>query len=518
MLFRSEEEHEPVAAKRAPKSVVDKKLIKPATNKKAADTFVIEEKSEASAPKRATKPATTKKTSKQAVSKDDKVLAKVEAKEDEEPSREPVAESQADTQEAKAKPDPSPVEKTVSKPTQPASDYNLYMFGADSCGELGLKKIGFSKKNPTLVPLGSNVKQVACGPMHTIALTAGGDVYSFGCNDEGALGRITQDEDEEATPTVIQLDHKIIKVTAGDSHSAALSDDKKVYVWGNFRDEHGSVGLLPESNGEKTYKPMMVMPETEFKDIASGSNHMLLLDVKGVVYSFGVGEQGQLGRIEPENSGQDNGTEAKISSITAENRATFLKPQPVCLKNVDPQRPFICEAIYAGNYSSFARNNDLRKNRLAGWGLNNYHQLGYKGTKNQVVQHIPKRSTFTCSTSFIHVACGQHHTIFLTKTGRVFAAGRRDYGMLGLGDVKTETVCPAQNVKFDRSVTAIATGINTSFALTDEGKLFSWGMGGQSLGVDNEEDLKHPTEVKRLDGKKVISVSTGGDFTAVLAS
>jgi len=403
-------------------------------------------------------------------------------------------------------------EPPIAEPVEGLS--NLYVFGEDSCGEFGLGKIGVVKNNPTQVPLKFRIKQVACGPMHTVALTTDGHVYTFGCNDEGALGRITEEEEEEATPTMIQLDDTIIKVTAGDSHSAALSESNKVYIWGNFKDEHGSVGLLPECDGEKSYRPMQVMSEVKFKDIASGSNHMLLLDIDGVVYSFGVGAQGQLGRLAPEDLGPN---ENETHAISAKNRDQFLKPQPVSFKYVDPQRTFICDAIYAGNYTSFATNTDKKKNRLAGWGLNNYHQLGYKGTKQQLKQHFPRRSTFTCSTSMVGVACGSHHTLFLTRTGRVFAAGKSLYGMLGLGNISAESVCPAKPVEgFPSSVKTIATNSSASFAATDDGKLYSWGMSGPCLGAGKDEDLLRPTEVTRLKGKEVISISSGSTFTAVL--
>lgn len=390
---------------------------------------------------------------------------------------------------------------------------NQLVFGADSCGELGFKKIGITKKLPTPVPIDESIKQVSCGPMHTLSLTESGKVYTYGCNDEGALGRVTDgDEALEATPTVVPLDSKVIKVTAGDSHSAALTEKNEVFVWGNFRDEHGSIGLTPDCNGQASYEPIQLLPETKFKDIASGSNHMLLLDVDGAVYSFGVGAQGQLGRLKLEEIGKSE----KDQAITAENRELYLTPQPVSLKNVDPQRPFVCDAIYAGNFSSFATNTDKKKNRLAGWGLNNYYQLGYKGQKGQLVEYFPRRSTFTCSTSIVSVACGQHHTLFLTGTGRVYVAGRHEYGMLGLGKV-TKEVCPPKFVEeLGNSIISISAGINTSFAVSDEGRLYSWGMNGLNLGVEGDDDLKVPTEVKSLSDKQVVSVSTGGSFTAVL--
>lgn len=391
-----------------------------------------------------------------------------------------------------------------------------YLFGIDGCGEFGLGKIGFTKNGPTKLPIDGAIKQVACGPMHTITLTEDGQVYSYGCNDEGALGRITDgDCDLESTPTPVPLPNQVEKVTAGDSHSAALTTKSEVFIWGNFRDEHGSIGLTPECSGEATFKPIQISPETKFMDIASGSNHMLLLDTDGVVYSFGVGAQGQLGRLTSEDVGENS---TSSYPITAENRDLFLTPKKVSLKDVDPARPFVCDAIYAGNNSSFATNTDKKKNRLAGWGLNNYHQLGYKGQKGDLVQHRPKRSTFTCSTSMIDVACGQHHTLFLTKSGRVYSAGRHDYGMLGLGKISKE-ICPAKRVDAlcDETITNIDAGINTSFAVSDEGKLYAWGMSGPQLGVSGEEDLLEPTVVKSLEKKRVISVSTEGEFTAVVA-
>jgi len=32
-------------------------------------------------------------------------------------------------------------------------------------------------------------------------------------------------------------------VSAGDSHTAALLNDGRVFVWGTFRDSHGPMGL-----------------------------------------------------------------------------------------------------------------------------------------------------------------------------------------------------------------------------------------------------------------------------------
>ena len=60
-------------------------------------------------------------------------------------------------------------------------------------------------------------------------------MYTFGCNDEGTLGRDTSDEGTETVPGKVDGLPRIVQVCAGDSHTAALSDDGRVYAWGNFR-------------------------------------------------------------------------------------------------------------------------------------------------------------------------------------------------------------------------------------------------------------------------------------------
>lgn len=60
-------------------------------------------------------------------------------------------------------------------------------------------------------------------------------IYTFGCNDEGALGRDTSADGSETTPGLVELEEKVVQVSAGDSHTAALTEDGRVFVWGSFR-------------------------------------------------------------------------------------------------------------------------------------------------------------------------------------------------------------------------------------------------------------------------------------------
>ena len=61
-------------------------------------------------------------------------------------------------------------------------------------------------------------------------------MYTFGCNDEGALGRLTaNEEEEEAKPGLVEISENVVQLSAGDSHTAALTASGKVYFWGAFR-------------------------------------------------------------------------------------------------------------------------------------------------------------------------------------------------------------------------------------------------------------------------------------------
>jgi len=62
-------------------------------------------------------------------------------------------------------------------------------------------------------------------------------VFTFGCNDHWALGREVDDDGELSFyPLFVDLGCTVIaQVSAGDSHTAALSREGRVYIWGAFR-------------------------------------------------------------------------------------------------------------------------------------------------------------------------------------------------------------------------------------------------------------------------------------------
>ncbi|EKX37584.1 hypothetical protein GUITHDRAFT_116226 [Guillardia theta CCMP2712] len=131
--------------------------------------------------------------------------------------------------------------------------------------------------------------QIACGGMHTLALCEGGAVYSWGVNDEGALGRearggqlaLTEGETQgsESIPEMVEFPNreKMTAVSAGDSHSVALSSNGTIFAWGIFRDSSGKFGFSPTVQTQTTPQQVALGLGEKCIEIASGNDHVLAL-------------------------------------------------------------------------------------------------------------------------------------------------------------------------------------------------------------------------------------------------
>jgi regulator of chromosome condensation len=67
-------------------------------------------------------------------------------------------------------------------------------------------------------------------------LTTDGRVFTFGCNDEGALGR----KGTECIPIMVAMEDPIDLIAAGDNHSLfANSLNGAIYFTGNYNYKRG---------------------------------------------------------------------------------------------------------------------------------------------------------------------------------------------------------------------------------------------------------------------------------------
>ncbi|XP_050971397.1 probable E3 ubiquitin-protein ligase HERC4 [Labeo rohita] len=119
----------------------------------------------------------------------------------------------------------------------------------------------------------------------------------------------------------------------------------------------------------------------------------------------------------------------------------------------------------------------------------------------------------------IQIACGDHHSMALTKGGQLFVWGENSHGQLGLGKDHPSSPSP-QHVESLSGipVAQISAGGDHSFVLSLSGVVFGWGKNSAGqLGLGDTTDRHVPTVVNGLHQKKTVSISCGGEHTATLS-
>jgi len=380
---------------------------------------------------------------------------------------------------------------------------HVLTLGQGDTGQLGLGEDIMERSRPALVKAVEEAVEVVAGGMHTVVLDSQGQVWTFGCNDEGSLGRLVEEEEECFLPAKVSLPEKVVQISAGDSHSAALTESGLVWIWGTFRDSSGPIGLVTWDTLEKEPVQVNLAGKEQVVRIVSGGDHLAMLTQAGDIYTMGNSEQGQLGRV-PEKFGHRGG-----------RRGGQLLLVPDKIHSKSKSRKF--SNVWAGSYNTVAL---TTAGEILVMGLNNYSQMGIDHNKSGLTFFMPVLSSDLSGRDWAQMAIGQHHTLCLDKEGAVFCLGRSEYGRLGLGEERGDAGTATAVTKVEGPAAMVGCGTAVSYAVTKEGACYSWGMGtnGQ-LGTGDEEDVWDPTVMKskQLEGREVLSVSSGGQHTVILA-
>ena len=165
----------------------------------------------------------------------------------------------------------------------------VYTLGSGECGQLGHGNTS-SCDQPKLVQTLANraVAQVACGKAHTLALTAEGDIYSWGAADDGQLG-IGRTSPSFVPRYLSALQGTpIAMIASGAAHCAALSVYGRVFTWGEAL--CGQLGLGTPLRSQAS--PCEVPDLPDLQAIACGEFHTVVLSAEGSVYSWGLSTRG----------------------------------------------------------------------------------------------------------------------------------------------------------------------------------------------------------------------------------
>uniref|UniRef100_A0A8C0W828 X-linked retinitis pigmentosa GTPase regulator n=1 Tax=Castor canadensis TaxID=51338 RepID=A0A8C0W828_CASCN len=275
----------------------------------------------------------------------------------------------------------------------------LYVFGSNNWGQLGLGSQSTINK-PTCVKAlkPEKVKLAACGRNHTLVSTEKGNVYAAGGNNEGQLG--LGDTEERNTFHRINFftpQHHIKQLSAGSNTSAALTEDGRLFMWGD--NSEGQIGLKNICN---VCVPHQVTIGKPISWISCGYYHSAFVTVDGELYTFGEPDHGKLG-------------------LPSQLLSNHRSPQLVA---GIPEK--VIQVACGGGHTVV-----LTEKTVYAFGLGQFGQLGlgtflFETSEPKVIEHIKDQK-------ISYISCGENHTALKTDIGLMYTFGDGRHGKLGLG-------------------------------------------------------------------------------------
>jgi alpha-tubulin suppressor-like RCC1 family protein len=267
----------------------------------------------------------------------------------------------------------------------------------------------------------------------------------------------------------------IVSATAGDQHSMALTTSGRVYTWG-----YNVYGQLGDDTTTQKEVPTEITSNITgtVTQLVAGHNHSMALTSTGRVYTWGRNNTGQLG---------DNTVTQRNIPTEITSRITGTVTQ-----------------IAADSLHSIALTST---GRVYTWGNNSNGQLGDDTT---IQKRIPTEITSRITGTVTQIAAGNSYSMALTDTGRVYTWGDNEYGQLGDNTTTQRNVPTEITSRITGTTTLIVTKYWHSMALTDTGRVYTWGRNGNGQLGDNTIADKHvPTEITSRITGTVIQLAAG---------
>ena len=115
------------------------------------------------------------------------------------------------------------------------TDGTLWGWGQNHLGQLGTNTLATIVNSPVqTVAGGNNWKQVSCGQHTTSAIKTDGTLWTWGTNNNGALGGTSPTAVSGNRSSPVQVGTGYYNdAKAGLNHTVGLADNNTLYVWGD---------------------------------------------------------------------------------------------------------------------------------------------------------------------------------------------------------------------------------------------------------------------------------------------
>ena len=349
-------------------------------------------------------------------------------------------------------------------PMAPSHDHTPYALGLLGHGE-GVTRLNTPTRLPSTLGAERAVS-VSAGDAHSLALTADGNVWSWGRGGWGQLGHA--DGQSQLLPKKIEAlaGQRVIAVSAGRAHSLALTAGGAVWSWGDGY--HGQLGHGDEQH-QLLPKKVEAFADRRVVAVSAGSAvyaDSLAITADGNVWSWGSVMSGKLGHGDQRNQ---------------------LLP-----KNIEALAGRRVVAVSAGFAHSLALTAD---GAVCSWGRGGNGKLGHGDTQNQL---LPKKVEVFAGRRVVAVSAGLRHSLANTADGSVWSWGNGAYGKLGHGDQQDQLLPKKVEAFAGQRVVAVSAGDGHSLARTADGAFLTWGQGETGC-LGHEEDLSNQLLPKKVE-------------------
>ena len=353
-----------------------------------------------------------------------------------------------------------------------------------------------------------------------------GEPYFWGSGKDGRCG--LGDEENVGIPARI-TEESCVAVESGYHHSACITLQGQLLTWGR-----GLFGQLGHGKNQTSFVPLVVEKLSSFHitQVSCGWQHTMALTSSGRVFSWGYGQDGQLGHGDSKDSHFPREIsalrEVSVSSIACgHSHSGCVGEGSLYMWGCNPDARCFMTSGEPQDYPVKIQLHERVK--TLSLGVNHSGALCEDGSV--VMGGLGTDGQLGCSCSgyleaykldiFDHqnpaemVSCGDSFTAVLDQKGFVWSFGKGDNGRLGLGDTSNKT----KPIKVDltEEVTQVSAGSRHAAAVSSKGNLFMWGFNfylqiGQDYG---DRDITKPV---KIDLEGVRKVSCGYFHTGALCS
>ena len=346
-----------------------------------------------------------------------------------------------------------------------------------------------------------------------------GVVYVWGTDLDGQLGLNSQDFHSARASQALRVmyprllvslkDHIVIKVVCGHRHTIALTAQRQLWAWGN--NESFQLGL-GTSFPKVVKRPVRVEGLTNVEQVSCGTEHSVAVVQDGSLYTWGQGEGGLLGH-----------GDCKSHS------------KPTKLQRGGGERFWRVKKVVCGGLHTLVL---TQEGKVFAWGRAEGGQIGLEQEELEklcndsycILSPIQVKGALR-GQIVADIACGEVHSLALTKGGRVFGWGWGENGQLGLGfssdsfepgtGGSKSIVFAPHELRFleGHFIAKIYTGSTFSFFLTRRGELMGAGMNDMSqLGLEvverDMEMMEYVPDMRRHPRKKGVSLNRTTDIVS----